>query len=114
MQAAAGAPPPTTLLASAAKCVVTDVRQVGIVTLVSVNCPENKLSMQLSLPPSAKTPWLVKDLRVNIVPTSSGQAVRYTRGRQPRSDYTKPQPVRLLITISGAKVTTTVVDVTFH
>lgn len=114
LQAAAGAPPPPTLLASAAKCVVTEVRQVGIVTLVSVNCPENKLSMQLSLPQSAKAPWLVKDLRVNIVPTSGGQAVRYTRSRPPRSDYTKPQPLRLLITISGAKVTATVVDVTFH
>ena len=86
----------------------------GIVSLVSVDCPENKLSMELSLPQSAKAPWLIKDLRVNIVPTGSPQAVRYTRGRQPRSDYTKPQPLRVLITISGAKVYATVVDVTFH
>jgi len=101
-------------MASAAKCVVTDLRQVGIVSLVSVNCAENKLSMQLSLPQSAKTRWLVKDLRVNIVPTGGGQSVRFTPGRQPRSDYTKPQPLRVLITISGAKVTATVVDLTFH
>ena len=101
-------------MASAAKCVVTELRQVGIVSLVSVNCPENKMSMQLSLPQSAKTRWLVKDLRVNIVPTGSGQTVRFTPGRSPRSDYTKPQPLRFLITISGAKVIATVVDVTFH
>jgi len=114
LQAASAPPPPATLLASAAKCVVTELRQVGIVSLVSVNCPENKLSMQLSLPQTARAPWLIKDLRVNIVPTSGGQAVRYTRSRQPRSDYTKPQPLRVLITISGAKVNATVVDVTFH
>lgn len=102
------------MLASAAKCVVTELRQVGIVSLVSVNCPENKLSMQLSLPQSAKARWLVKELRVNVVPTGGGQSVRYTPGRQPRSDYTKPQPLRVLITISGARVITTVVDVTFH
>ena len=114
LQAAPTALPPATLPASSAKCVVAELREVGIVKLVSVTCPENKLSMQLSLPQTAKSPWLVKDLRVNIVPTSGGQAVRYTRGRQPRSDYTKPQPLRVLITVSGAKVSATVVDVTFH
>lgn len=106
--------PPSSTLASAAKCVVTELREVGIVKLLSVTCPENKLSMQLSLPQAAKAPWLVKDLRVSIVPTGGGQAVRYTRGRQPRSDYTKPQPLRVLITGSGSKVPATVVDVTFH
>ena len=85
-----------------------------MVSLLRVDCPENKMSMQLSLPQSAKTRWLVKDLRVNVVPTGGGQAVRYTPGRQPRSDYTKPQPLRVLLTISGAKVTATVVDLTFH
>jgi hypothetical protein len=102
------------LPASAAKCVVTELRQVGMVNLVSLDCPENKLSMELSLPQQSKAKWLVKDLRVNVVPTGSGQAVRYTGGRQPRSDYTRPQPLRVLITISGNKVTATVVEVTFH
>jgi hypothetical protein len=114
LQAVPVVPPPSTLPASAAKCVVTELREVGIVKLLSVTCPENKLSMQLSLPQTAKAPWLIKDLRVNIVPTGSPQSVRYTRGRQPRSDYTKPQPLRVLITVSGAKVNATVVDVTFH
>lgn len=85
-----------------------------MVNLVKLDCPDNKLSMELSLPQQAKAKWLVKDLRVNVVPTGSGESVRYTPGRQPRSDYTRPQPLRVLITISGAKVTATVVEFTFH
>ena len=100
--------------ASAAKGQVTRVRQVGLVTLVRVECPENKLTMELLLPPREKAPWLTKDLRVNVVPVGVEPSVRYSPGRQPRSDYTRPQPVRVLITISGKKATATVVNLTFH
>ena len=100
--------------AVAAKGRVTLVRQVGLVTLVQVACQENKLTMELWLMPRVKAPWLVKDLVVNMVPTGGGQEVRVSPGRVSRSDYTKPQPVRVLVSNGPNKVTATIVNITFH
>lgn len=101
--------------AAAARGEVTLARQMSRVTLVQVNCPENKLTMDIWLAPGLKAPWLKKGARVNIVPTGEGQEVRFSPGRLPRSDYTRPQPVRVLISSgSGVKVSGTVVSLTFH
>ena len=100
--------------AVAAKGRVTLVRQVGLVTLVQVACQENKLTMELWLTPRVKTPWLVKDLAVNVVPTGGGQDVRVSPGRVARSDYTQPKPVRVLVSNGANKVTATIVNITFH
>ena len=101
--------------AAAARGQVSEVRQMGRVTLVQVKCPENKLTMEIWLPPGTKAPWLKKEARVNVVPTGEGQEVRFSPGRLPRSDYTRPQPVRVLITNgAAAKVTATLVSLTFH
>ena len=76
--------------AAAAKGQVTQVRQVGLVTLVQVVCPENRLTMELWLAPRIKAPWLIKGLKVNIVPTGEGQDVRYSPGRTPRPERAPP------------------------
>ena len=101
--------------AAAAKGQVTEVRQVGRVTLVSVECTENKLTMELWLAPGTKAPWLKKDVKVNVVPTGAGQEVRFSPGRLPRSDYSRPHPVRVLLTNGVAgKATATLVNLIFH
>lgn len=101
--------------AAAARCTVTGVRQVGRVTLAQVNCPENRLTVEVWLPPGTKAPWLKNDARVNLVPTGPGQEVRFSPGRLPRSDYTRPQAVRVLISNgAAAKVIATLVSLTFH
>lgn len=101
--------------AAAAKGVVSEVRQMGRVTLVQVGCPENRLTMEIWLAPGVKAPWLKKGARVNVVSSGEGQEVRFSPGRLPRSDYTRPQPVRVLISNGTAgKVTGTVVNITFH
>ena len=101
--------------AAAAKGQVKEVRQVGRVTLATVECPENKLTMELWLAPGIKAPWLKKDAKVNVVPTGAGQEVRFSPGRLPRSDYSRPHPVRVLLSNGTAgKATATVVSLTFH
>jgi hypothetical protein len=105
--------------AAAAKCQVVDIREVGLVQLVKVNCPENRLSMVTWLPPHEKAIWLRKDAWVNVVPTGMGQDVHVSPGRAPRSDYSKPKPVHVLIlAIGGAanagKATATLLSLTFH
>src|SRR5437016_12438881 len=76
--------------ATAAKCSVFDVREVGLVKLVKLDCPDNRLSMEAWLPPREKAVWLAKDTMVNVIPTGMGQDVHVSPGRAPRSDYTKP------------------------
>jgi len=116
------AQPMPSLPAAAAKCVVADVRQVGLEKLARMNCPENKLSMQVWLPPREKADWLTKSIWTNVIPMGMGQDVHISAGRTPRSDYTKPKPVHLLIiaantpggTNNAGKVTATLVSLTFH
>ena len=103
----------------AAKCRVFDIREVGLVKLVKLDCPDNKLSMETWLPPREKAVWLTKDTSVNVIPTGMGQDVHVSPGRAPRSDYTKPQPVHVLIlsahdAAKRGKVTATLVSLTFH
>src|SRR5574341_567738 len=83
--------------ATAAKCHIKRVRQVGLATLLRAECPENKLTMELLLSGREKAPWITKDLPVNVVPIGVEPPVKYSPGRQPRSDYTRAQPVRVLI-----------------
>jgi hypothetical protein len=110
------------LPAAAAKCVVTDVRQVGLEKLARMNCPENKLTMQIWLPPREKADWLTRSIWTNVIPMGMGQDVHISAGRTPRSDYTRPKPVHVLIiaantpggTSNAGKVTATLVSLTFH
>jgi len=112
-------PAPSASSAAAAKCQVVQIREIGLVTLVKVNCPENKLSMEAWLPPREKASWLRKDAWVNIVSMGMGQDVHVSPGRAPRSDYSRPKPVHVLIFAgSGAanpgKATATLLSLTFH
>jgi hypothetical protein len=101
--------------AAAAKCRVTEVRQVGLEKLIKLGCPDNRLSMQAWLAPHEKAPWLVKDIWTTVVPTGMTQDVHISPGRAPRSDYTRPKPVHVLIAAGNSgKVTATLVSLTFH
>lgn len=101
--------------AAAAKGQIIEVRQVGRVTLARVYCPDNRLTLEIWLAPGTKAPWLKKDANVNVVPHGAGQEVRFSPGRLPRSDYSRPQPVRVLISNgTAAKATATLVGITFH
>jgi len=112
---AAPAPIMPPLSASAAKCQITLVREVGLVKLAQMKCPDNKVSMEIWLPPREKAAWLTKDVWVNAIPTGMGQDVRYSPGRQPRSDYSRPKAVHLLLSAGPVgKVVATLVSLTFH
>ena len=102
--------------AVAAKCQVTAVRQVGLVKLGDLDCPENKLRMEVWLPPREKAFWLTKGVWVNVVPTGMGQDVHVSPGRAPRSDYSRPKPVHVLIIglANAGKATATLLSLTFH
>jgi hypothetical protein len=112
-------PPPQALPATAAKCQVIDVRDVGLEKLVRMSCPENRITMQVWLPPREKALWLSKDIWINVVPMGMGQDVHVSPGRAPRSDYTRPKPVHVLIIAANAagnarKLTAMLVSLTFH
>jgi len=101
--------------AAAAKCQVTEARQVGLVKLVQMACSENKLSMEVWLPPREPAPWLVKDVAVSVVPIIMVPDVHISPGRTPRSDYTRSKPVHLqMIAGPHEKVVATLVSLTFH
>jgi hypothetical protein len=111
------AEPPPINSAAAAKCQVTETRQVGLVKLAVMKCDHNRLSMEVWLPPREKAIWLSPGLQTNVIPIGVGQDVRVSPGRQPRSDYTRPKPVHVLL-VAGSnpkqRVTGTLVGVTFH
>ena len=102
--------------ATAAKCKVTDVRQVGLEKLVKMGCPDNRLSLEVWLPPREKAKWLTKDIWTNVIPTGMGQDVHVSPGRAPRSDYSKPKPVHVLVLSTNAvdRATGTLLSLTFH
>lgn len=102
--------------AVASKCQVMAVRQVGLVKLGELDCPDHKLKMQVWLPPREKASWLSKSAWVNVVPMGMGQDVHISPGRAPRSDYSKPKPVHLLIigAANVGKATATLLSLTFH
>ena len=103
--------------AVAAKCQVTEVRQVGLEHLIKMDCPENKLSMVVWLPPRERRPVAgERNVWTNTIPMGMGQDVHISPGRAPRSDYSKPKPVHLLIlsTNASTKVTATLLSLTFH
>src|ERR1039458_5866736 len=54
--------------AAAARCQVTEARRVGLEGLVKMACSENRLSMEVWLPPREPVPWLMKDLAVSVIP----------------------------------------------
>lgn len=101
--------------AVAAKCQVTQTREVGLAKLVRMNCTENKLSMELWMPLREKDGWLAKDVVVNVIPLGTEPDVRVSPGRAPRSDYMKLKPVHMLITAGGKrKLSASLVGMTFH
>jgi hypothetical protein len=101
--------------AAAAKCQVTQAREVGLVKLVKMSCDENKLSLEVWLPPREPAPWLMKDISVTVIPTITAPDVHVSPGRAPRSDYMRPKPVHLQI-IGGPrqKLVAMLVSMTFH
>ena len=112
----AQAPSGSEASAVAARCQVITVRQVGLVTLSGLDCPENKLRMEVWLPPREKASWLANNVWVNVVPTGMGQDIHVSPGRAPRSDYSRPKPVHVLIIglARAGKVTATLLSLTFH
>jgi hypothetical protein len=90
-------------------------RHVGLEELIKMACSENRLSMEVWLPPREFAPWLVKDIAVSVIPIIMAPDVHISPGRTPRSDYTRPKPVHVQI-IGGPhkKVIATLVSLTFH
>jgi hypothetical protein len=108
-------PAQTVQSAAAAKCQVTQARHVGLEELVKMACSENRLSMEVWLPPREPAPWLVTDIPVSVIPVIMAPDVHISPGRTPRSDYSRPKPVHVQI-IGGPhkKVVATLVSLTFH
>jgi hypothetical protein len=109
------AQPPGSQSAAVARCQVTQSRHVGLEELVKMECAENRLSLEVWLPPREPAPWLVNDLAVRVIPLIMPPDVHVSPGRAPRSDYSRPKPVHVEI-IGGAhkKVVATLVSLTFH
>ena len=113
--APAGPQEPAIQSAAAARCQVMESRRVGLEGLVKMACSENRLSMEVWLPPREPVPWLMKDLAVSVIPIIMAPDVHVSPGRTPRSDYSRPKPVHVQI-IGGPhkKAIATLVSLTFH
>jgi hypothetical protein len=101
--------------AAAARCQVTQARRVGLEGLVKMTCAENRLSMEVWLPPREPALWLSRDVGVSVIPIITPPDVHVSPGRTPRSDYSRPKPVHVQI-IGGPhkKAIATLVSLTFH